>query len=355
MGRNILVIGNSNSLGRELGKALHKQGDRVFSTELAGNTSNVEPLAINPTLSETITPANLEQVQQIIFCLEPDHNTPENFGNSGFTFKQLENLLKRSHYLGDNSSLSLFDFSVSNSEQARLWGAVNDGVMGGVSQSQLQLKSDKAIFTGIVSTANNGGFASVRSQNYQPPLDLGEYQGIELKVTGDGKRYKFITRCEGAWDGVSYCASFDTVYNLATTVRIPFAQLRPVVRAKTYTPAGKFNPAQLYSLQLMLSKFEYDGELNATFEPGEFSLEIASISAYGGAAKPKLVVINSGANETLEKTLYNSELPYVLVRDRPITQINPSKTFYAPSTNLITLALEAANSPEALQQLWLLD
>ena len=43
----------------------------------------------------------------------------------------------------------------------------------------------------------------VRTRNLQPALDLSPYEGLELKLKGDGLRYKLIVRTENAWDGVS--------------------------------------------------------------------------------------------------------------------------------------------------------
>ena len=173
----------------------------------------------------------------------------------------------------------VFDFTQPNVQVKEVWGAIDDVVMGGVSNSKIYLADDRAIFTGNVSTENNGGFASVRTKNLIPPLDLSEYQGIEIKVTGDGKRYKFIARCEGQWDGVAYCYSFDTIPNYATTIQIPFRDLIPVFRAKTVTEADRIDTSKIYSLQLMLSKFEYDGGLNPKFEPGSFTLAVEYIKA----------------------------------------------------------------------------
>ena len=43
------------------------------------------------------------------------------------------------------------------------WGIVNDGVMGGISQSNIYLNEENnIIFAGNVSLENNGGFASIR-------------------------------------------------------------------------------------------------------------------------------------------------------------------------------------------------
>ncbi len=42
----------------------------------------------------------------------------------------------------------------------------------------------------------------------------------------------------------------------------------------------------------MLSKFEYDGELNPRFSPGNFNLQVESIKAYG-ANLPQFVLVSS--------------------------------------------------------------
>ena len=56
----------------------------------------------------------------------------------------------------------------------------------------------------MVTTANNGGFASVRTKNYEPQLDWGAYEGVELRLRGNGLRYKVTLRTDAAWDSVGY-------------------------------------------------------------------------------------------------------------------------------------------------------
>ena len=97
------------------------------------------------------------------------------------------------------------------------WGALDDVVMGGCSESGLYAApgagpkdADAVVFSGAVSEGNNGGFASVRSKNYDTPLDLGGYEGLRITCKGDGQRYKLILRTSGAWDAVCYCVSLDT-------------------------------------------------------------------------------------------------------------------------------------------------
>lgn len=49
-------------------------------------------------------------------------------------------------------------------------------------------------FRGTVSTNQGGGFASCRTKNFDPALNLGEFTGLELRVRGDGQRYKCTIR-----------------------------------------------------------------------------------------------------------------------------------------------------------------
>jgi hypothetical protein len=174
----------------------------------------------------------------------------------------------------------LFDFSQPGQDLSQTWGALDDVVMGGVSASSLQIQEGAALFTGDVSTANSGGFASVRTRNFEPSLNLAGYSGIELRVKGDGQRYKFLVRDEDSWDSIGYSHSFDTTANEWINIRVAFAQLIPVFRAKTVGSARPLNTAQIRSFQLMLSKFEYDGALNPHFTPGEFRLLVGAIAVY---------------------------------------------------------------------------
>jgi NADH dehydrogenase [ubiquinone] 1 alpha subcomplex assembly factor 1 len=80
---------------------------------------------------------------------------------------------------------------------------VNDGVMGGVSQSALRQDTQGMYFEGLVSLENNGGFASMRSSAQFPPGT----QVLELLTKGDGKQYKLVLRTALA-PRVSYVADF---------------------------------------------------------------------------------------------------------------------------------------------------
>ena len=175
----------------------------------------------------------------------------------------------------------LFDFTQPNSTAITCWGALDDVVMGGVSRSGLHWADQAACFRGVVSTDNSGGFASVRTRNFDPPLNLATYQGLGLRVQGDGQRYKFFLRDREGWDAIAYGLSFDTVPGEWMTVPIPFSQLVPVFRAKSQPDARPLDPSSLRSFQLMLSKFEYDKALNPHFTPGPFCLQVQQITVLG--------------------------------------------------------------------------
>jgi hypothetical protein len=178
-----------------------------------------------------------------------------------------------------SGTMVLFDFRQLQ-DLNQTWGAVDDVVMGGVSASQIHASPEGAVFRGNVSTANSGGFVSVRTRNFEPPLDLSAFQGLQLRLKGDGQHYKFLLRSDVGWDSVAFAYSFNTVAAAWMTVQIPFAALKPVFRARTLPGNVVVNLQQVRSLQLMLSKFEYDGELNPQFQAGPFALTIESISAY---------------------------------------------------------------------------
>jgi Complex I intermediate-associated protein 30 (CIA30) len=172
---------------------------------------------------------------------------------------------------------AIFDFRTL-ADLEKTWGAVDDVVMGGMSQSQMLASPAGAIFSGNVSTNNSGGFVSVRTRNFEPGLDLSRATGLRLRLKGDGQRYKFLLRSDVGWDSVAFANSFDTVPDTWMTIDLPFTEFKAVFRAKTLPGDVLPNLAQVRSLQLMLSKFEYDGVLNPHFRSGPFEFVLESIS-----------------------------------------------------------------------------
>ncbi len=163
------------------------------------------------------------------------------------------------------STAVLFDFN----DREPLWYPVNDDVMGGISRSSVRIDSNlqRLIFSGDLSLENNGGFASIRSQWI--PYDLRVYDGIVLRVRGDGNTYRFRIRTETTGSEIAYTALFTTKANAWQEVTIPFTEMMPLYRGFIVPGVGPLNPASIRSFGLML----------ADKQQGEFTLEIDRIHA----------------------------------------------------------------------------
>jgi uncharacterized protein YbjT (DUF2867 family) len=335
----ILVIGAVGEIGELVIRQLIKSGYQIKAaiTDLSltpfSVPANVEFVQVDFDLS-----IGLEQlmngVRSMVICPDPQHSL-----SAGALDRLITAATK---YLSTTRELKLVDFTQSNPNLQMTWGAVDDVVMGGVSESGLCMATGYAVFSGNVSIDNSGGFASVRTRNFEPSLNLSNYQGIELRIKGDGQRYKFFVRTEAKWDGVGYAYPFNTNKQEWMTIRIPFPDLVPIFRAKTVSAAAPIDLTQICSFQLMLSKFEYDQVLNPRFQPGLFSLQIESIAAYGGAITPQLVSINPlPLPEDLVPNLQATQLPYSIVQS---SNLDPQM--------VAIIAVKSLSQPEAVEQIF---
>ena len=159
----------------------------------------------------------------------------------------------------------LFDFDDGEPP----WFTVNDDVMGGVSTSLVTIsaESQRLTFAGNLSLDNNGGFASARSQ--WTAYDLEEFDGVVLRVRGDGKTYQVRIRTELTGPDIAYTASFVTEAGTWQEVHIPFSEMVPFYRGFFVREAGPLQPATIRSFGLML----------ADKQQGDFSLDVDRISA----------------------------------------------------------------------------
>jgi hypothetical protein len=161
----------------------------------------------------------------------------------------------------------LFDFR--SADELADWVIVNDGVMGGLSRSEMTWSDDNtAVFSGALSLENNGGFSSVRTR--PSPYNLDGYSGIVLRVKGDGRTYQFRLRTDERFDGYAYRSLFETTLDRWLEVRIPFAHCVPVFRGRILSDVGPLVPQQIQQI----------GFLIADKQQGPFRLEIDWIKAY---------------------------------------------------------------------------
>lgn len=127
--------------------------------------------------------------------------------------------------LYQNTPILLFD--ASNSPALGNWQVVNDGVMGGISEGNLE-RDDKGNvrFYGTVRLENNGGFSLVRLR--MDPLQIGNSSYAVLHIKGDGKTYQFRIK-EDAGQRYSYVQRFETSGEWQT-LKLPLHNFYPAFR-----------------------------------------------------------------------------------------------------------------------------
>jgi monofunctional biosynthetic peptidoglycan transglycosylase len=131
------------------------------------------------------------------------------------------------------------------------WRIVNDGVMGGLSSSNVVVTDEsKIIFTGIVSLANNGGFASLRS----PIKDYNfeKFSGIEIKIKGDGKKYSISMKETTYFNGYFFTTSFETKKDEWIVIQIPFDQFKLHYFGRETNSNKKIPPSSIKEISLLI-------------------------------------------------------------------------------------------------------
>ena len=148
------------------------------------------------------------------------------------------------------------------------WYVQNDNVMGGRSEGGFATKQEELIFAGTTNT-NGGGFSSIRTRPFE--LDLSNYDGIQLRVKADGRRYTWQLQTNALWrrQRISYWADFGTTAGEWSAVNIPFSKFYPQFRGFELD-GPELDPGQITELGLYI----YDKK------DGAFELRLNSIEAY---------------------------------------------------------------------------
>ncbi|MBD3221510.1 CIA30 family protein [bacterium] len=157
---------------------------------------------------------------------------------------------------------------VTDPTEPQRWLAVHDTVMGGRSSGGLAHEDGVMVFTGHLSLANNGGFASVRT--LPRPFPLADHHGLTVRVRGDGRTYRLRLRDTDRFDGHAWQFEFPTTEGQWTQVTAPFDRFVPVFRGRRVRVDGPLDPARVRQLGFMV----------ADKQAGPFRLEIAAVAAY---------------------------------------------------------------------------
>ncbi len=189
------------------------------------------------------------------------------FRKSSFLIFNASFLISVNQVIAMQVPRDLYDFT--HQQTSGVWMIVNDGVIGGISESRLSLNLQGfLVFEGRVSLDYGGGFASVRSILNR--LDADPYDGILIRFKGDGKRYQLRLRQEDRMDGVAYSRHFETKTGEWEEVFLPFHSFQASYRGRGLPDYPKLDTSRISQLGLMISDKQ----------EGNFRLEVQRIALY---------------------------------------------------------------------------
>ncbi|MGL2964792.1 CIA30 family protein [Flavobacterium sp. RSB2_4_14] len=141
----------------------------------------------------------------------------------------------------------LFDFSEKSNIDN--WNIVDDGVMGGLSSSEFSIDGNgNAVFSGSVTTENNGGFCSVKY--YLKPISIKENKFFYIRLKGDGKKYQFRAKSKRG-DYYSYIYEFQTTTDWQR-IEIPISEMYASFRGRTLD-IPNYDGASLAEIAFLIS------------------------------------------------------------------------------------------------------
>jgi hypothetical protein len=156
-------------------------------------------------------------------------------------------------------------FPPASGVPALAWYVVNDGVMGGISQGELDISADGSLlFRGELSLAFQGGFASFRCRPTVLHLQPGD--ALRFVVQGDGRSYSVNLYPDRGPMAFSFRAPLPTVAQQQTEIILPLANFRATQFGREVLGA-ELLPGQIVALGVML----------ADKQPGPFALEVRRI------------------------------------------------------------------------------
>ena len=140
----------------------------------------------------------------------------------------------------------IFDFN--NRSNINDWNIVDDVVMGGRSNGNFEINSEgHGVFSGYVTTENNGGFSSVRYPFDK--INTTKESKIILHVKGDGKAYQIRIK-----DNVNSFYSYITTIETSgewQKITIPLKDLYPSFRGRTLD-LPNYNSASFEEIAILI-------------------------------------------------------------------------------------------------------
>lgn len=187
---------------------------------------------------------------------------------SGLVLMSIAGTTTNADDAGDSRLIT--DFTDSSADLG--WYVLNDNVMGGRSDGDFRIEDGRLHFEGRTNTVG-GGFSSIRTEPLS--LDLSAYDGIRLRVHGDGRRYTWRLTTDARYYGrpVGYWADFETRGGEWQTVDVPFSRFVPRFRGSRLS-GPPLDTGTITGMGLMI----YDKR------DGVFDLELAGVNAYSAGS-----------------------------------------------------------------------
>jgi len=213
---------------------------------------------------------------------------------------------------------------MGSAEEVAVWERMDDVIMGGNSSSAMAPAPDQGPYISRwqgTLVLEGGGFCGQRTK----PLVQGDwsaYDGVAMRVFGDGQIYKFNIKTVDQLDSPesTYQTTFDTTEGQWEDVFLPWHNFVPVKRAQSDPEGLPIDPSKLAKFGLVHSRFEFNKMPNPKYREGAFELLInGGIRAFK-AVRPQIIQLSSACVEVNAIVGDDAEKRKLSV---PIVQLNP--------------------------------
>ena len=157
------------------------------------------------------------------------------------------------------------------SEEEDSWMAVNDTVMGGVSNGDLSYTDQSMLFEGVVSTDSNGGFTSVRSP--RDVLDLSMYDRVLIRMKSEGQPFSMILAHNEYWFQDQFKYDIQVPNEEWNVIEVPLSDFQIYRLSGGYPTATGIEMTPEMSQEILHLEF-----MSKLFEDGAFRLEVDFIA-----------------------------------------------------------------------------
>eukprot|EP00471_Norrisiella_sphaerica_P007125 CAMPEP_0184491850 /NCGR_PEP_ID=MMETSP0113_2-20130426/21511_1 /TAXON_ID=91329 /ORGANISM="Norrisiella sphaerica, Strain BC52" /LENGTH=612 /DNA_ID=CAMNT_0026876391 /DNA_START=454 /DNA_END=2292 /DNA_ORIENTATION=- len=340
------VFGATGKTGREIVKSVvqegrdvvafvrdKKKGEEVFKDLMGASGGSIVFRNADVTNEEKLVSTKdklMKGVTQLVMALGPVYGkSPDGaFGPiDGMTpeavdYKGVSNVVKLAQSaltpMKAVTAEKVFDMS-----DVSAWTTIDDVIMGGTSQSKIEASGSALSWSGKV-ISEGGGFCGLRTKDFEnTTLSLQDYDALKIRLKGDGNRYKMTIALRDGY--TRYQHPFDTQKGVDQDIVLNFEDFVGLQTSNanfvnySCIPLSQADRSDVAFVNLVVSKFEFNGYSNAAGTPEEFSLTVSEIQGIK-KPKPQLVLVTSASCERNSRLMNAEERE----ADIPIVKLNPN-------------------------------